>query len=146
MGFKISEEQEADLKIWGQEFEQLVKRYQISDEIDSETASGLANDRVFSLQSDWDWPGGEGEGVISIGWKLVAGFIEGADEYFLAKIPFDEEPDTGYRELRVSCIVCDGGVENQDGEECENCEHGVLVFELWWDENFVVSIELSPWK
>ena len=127
-----------NLKIWGQKFEQLLKRYQISDVIDSATASGLANDRVFRLESGWDWTGGGG--VISLGWKLVAGFIEGADEYYLAKIPFDEEPEDGYRELRVSCIVCYG-----DGEECWNCEQGELVFELYWDDYFVVYIELSSW-
>lgn len=145
MGFKISQEQEEDLKFWGQKFEQLVKRYQIYDVIDSEAAEGVANDRVFSLQSGWDYPGGDWKGVVSIGWQLVAGFYEGANAYYLAQVPFDEKLDTGYRELRVSCIVCDGNAEIQGGEECENCERGELVFELFWNENFVVSIDLSPW-
>ena len=144
LGFKISNEQMVDIKNWGLKLQQIVKNYQISNEaVDGEAAKVVDNEKVFTIVTDWIYPAEDEKGVYKCGFGLVPGFHEDCDDYFIAQVPFGEEPDTAYTELRVMCIVCDGEFENEDGDECDNCEDGELVFDLMWNDEGVVSAALN---
>ena len=78
----------------------------------------------------------------SVRYGVVPGLEPDEDEYFISEIEFDNSSDAyPYTIIDAFCTVCGG--PDSDNNDCSNCVDGELSVDLFWDENWNVTVEYS---
>lgn len=138
---KFSEEQIGTILEEATSLHEYVKRHGIHFEaVEADQAEEIAESspyRVFSLLGDPEFRDG-----YQARYFLFQGFIEDLDDYFLGSIDLEADLPYPCTILDFDCVECDGTGEDED-EECSNCEDGELSVDLFWDENWLVTVEYS---
>lgn len=101
-----------------------------------ETAESSPN-RVFSLVGDPELREG-----YQARYFLFQGFIDDLDDYFLGSVDLQADLPYPCTILDFDCVECHGSGEDGD-EECTNCDDGELSVDLFWDQNWRVTVEYS---
>ena len=129
----LSEEQKAFFASVFADLRQWTIGFGISNqELSTKEARALAKSQPQNIFSLIDTPAlVDIDGVCSLESPLVAGYVNQAVAYYRSSSPFPNEISLGSRVTGIffECTHCSG-----EGENCDICEDGEILYELFWDE------------